>query len=255
MIWILSGTKDGAELIRFLKKEGFQVFASAVTEYGAALSKKAGADYVSAKALNYKGMGEVIKKKKIDAVVDATHPFAAEASKNAMKACKSAKVKYLRYGRKAAEIPNSTLIHYARDFKEAGKKARQLGDVIFFAAGSRNLEVFLENAKEKKVIARILPDVSSVQRCFKLGLKPENVVAVKAPFSEAFNKAMLREYGAEVLVTKESGTVGGVEAKVNAALALDIPVVIIERPKIEYRAVAGDYSEVLDWLRRMGVKK
>jgi len=255
MIWVLSGTKDGVEIIRLLKKEGFKVFASAATEYGAALSKKAGADYAIAKVLDCKGMADFIKKNKISAVVDATHPFAIEANKNAMKACKSAKVKYLRYERKAAKIPGSSLIWYAKNFKEAGEKAAQLGNVIFYTAGSKNLDKFLKAVKGKKIIARVLPDVKAIQKCLNLGLKPSEVIAGEGPFSEAFNKAMLREYKADVLVTKESGTAGGVEAKVNAALALNIPAVVVERPKIEYSAVVSKYTDVVKRLRREGIKK
>lgn len=249
MIWVLSGTRDGVEIIWLLKKEGFRVFASTVTEYGATLSKKAGADYAVARALDCKEMEDVIKKKKINVVIDATHPFATEASKNAMKACKSAKVKYLRYEREAARIPDSTLIHYARDFEEAGKKAAQLGDIIFFAAGSRNLGVFLKNTKEKKVIARVLPYVASIQRCLELGLKPSEIIAAQGPFKEVFNKAMLEEYKAEVLVTKESGEAGSTEEKVRAALAMKIPVIVVKRPEIKYDTAVSDYRGVLEWLK------
>ncbi len=255
MIWVLSGTKDGAEIIRLLKREGFQVFASATTEYGAALSKKAGADSAIANALDCEGMIEVIRKKKISAVVDATHPFAVEASKNAMRACRKTGISYVRYERKAAKIPDSTLIRYAGDFREAGKKAAQLGNVIFFAAGSRNLDKFSKAAKGKKIITRVLPDVKAIQKCLSLGLKPSEIIAAEGPLSEAFNKAMLREYKADIVVTKESGTVGGVESKVNAALALDMPVIIVKRPEIEYGAVVSDYKDVVNWLRREGIKK
>lgn len=254
MIWVLSGTKDGVEIIRLLKKEGFKVFASAVTEYGAALSKKSGADSAIARAADCDEMVEIIKKKKISAVVDATHPFAAEASKNAMRACRKAGIAYLRYERKAAKVQDSALIHYAGDFEEAGRKASQLGDVIFFAAGSKNLDKFLKAAKRKKIIARVLPDVKAIQKCLNLGLTSSHIIAAQGPFSEEFNRAMLREYKADVLVTKESGTAGGVESKVNAALALNIPVVMVERPKIEYRAVVSNYADIAKWLRCEGIK-
>lgn len=255
MIWVLSGTKDGVEIIKLLKKEGFRVFASAVTEYGAALSKKAGADYVSAKALNYKGMEDVIKKKKISALIDATHPFAVEASKNAMEVSKGLGIKYLRYERKVARIPKNALVYYAKNFEGAGKKAGKLGEVIFYTGGSKNLNKFLKATKGKKIIARILPEEKSLQKCLNLGLKPSEIIAAEGPFSEELNKAMLGEYKATVLVTKESGAAGGAEAKVKAALALNIPVVIVERPKMKYRAVVSKYADVVKWLRHSGVKK
>lgn len=251
MILVLSGTKDGSKIISLLKKNGCEVVASATTEYGAGLAKRAGADEVIARALDYSGMVETLRRKKVLALIDATHPFAAEASRNAIKAAKSAGVKYLRFERKWSRLPKSQSIHYAKNFSEAAKKAAKLGDTIFFAAGSRNLRVFLESITTKKrVVARILPDLRSLEKCFELGLAPSDIIAAQGPFSYALNKAMLKEFKADVAVTKESGAVGGVESKVKAALALKIPVVVVKRPEIEYPAMVHSYGEVAKWVKK-----
>ena len=111
MIWVLAGTKDAREIIEILKKENFQVLATAVTDYGASLAKNSGADKIIAKALNYDEMMGLIKLKGITAAIDATHPFATIASKNAIKACKDSNIKYIRYERPSGTIFNNQLIH------------------------------------------------------------------------------------------------------------------------------------------------
>lgn len=249
MIWVLSGTFDGAEIIRLLKKKGVRVFATAVTEYGAALSLKAGAERASSGALTCDGMMRLIRKNKVTAVVDATHPFAVEASANAMKACKKTGIKYLRYERRSARVPASRLVHYAKDFREAGKKAAKLGDIIFYTGGSKNLGKFFKAAgKRKKVIAKVLPCEESIKKCAAAGVTAENIVAVMGAGSEEFNKALFREYMAAVVVLKESGEAGGTGAKVRAALSFRMPVVIVKRPRIKYDSAVDDYSEVVKWI-------
>ncbi len=250
MILVLSGTKDGSEIIRLLRKSGYSTIASATTSYGAELARKAGADEVIARALDCNAMIEILKRKNIAALIDATHPFAAEASRNAIRACAAAGVKYLRLERKKSKFPRSSRIRYAENFEDAAKKAAKLGDTIFFAAGSRNLEVFLKSiGTKKRVIARILPELYSLKKCLELGLEPRDIIAAQGPFTKALNGAMLKEFRAEVMVTKESGETGGTEAKVRAALELKIPVVVVKRPKIKYPAVVESCTEVVKWVK------
>ncbi len=263
MIWVLSGTRDAVEIIKLLKEEGYEVMASAVTDYGTSLARGAGADEVVTKALDCSGMRDVIYKKSIDAVVDATHPFSVEASRNAMSACETAGIKYVRFERKPIRF-DCPGIYQVKDFEEAARKACEIGnrergnrntggtsgDTIFHAAGSRNVRVFVRYARANnmRLVARVLPEPYSIKACLDAGLSPADIIAALGPFSEQMNRAMLREYRASVLVTKESGVLGGVKAKVEAALALDIPVVMIERPRLDYIRVADDYDTVLRYL-------
>ena len=55
---------------------------------------------------------------------------------------------------------------------------------------------------------------------------------------------MYEKYGADVIVTKNSGTIGGTDEKFQAAKDLDIPVVVIDRPVLEYPNIAHTFSEV-----------
>jgi precorrin-6A/cobalt-precorrin-6A reductase len=251
MIWVLSGTKDAVEIIKLLKKGKYKVLASAVTNYGASLARDAGADEVVTKALDCNEMRDMLHKKNIEAVVDATHPFAVDASKNAMKACSASGVKYIRFERKNANVPQNERIYIAKDFEDAAKKATKF-ETIFYTAGGKNLELFLNEARKKKkrIVVRVLPDISVIKRCIELGIEPKDIIAIQGPLSIEINKAMMREYRASILVTKESGEVGGTESKIRAALDLDMPVILIERPKLDYDLVVQDYEEVLKEVKK-----
>ena len=73
----------------------------------------------------------------------------------------------------------------------------------------------------------------SIQQALAAGFTPDRLLCLRPPFSREFNRAILREYRAEVLVTKASGLEGGVEEKVLAAGDLGIEVVMIRRPEQE----------------------
>jgi len=52
-------------------------------------------------------------------------------------------------------------------------------------------------------------------------------------FSKEFNKSLMKELGIDVIVTKESGEIGGVLSKIEAANELGIDIILINRPKID----------------------
>lgn len=248
MIWVLSGTSDGNVIIGLLKKEGHPILASTVTEYGASLAKETGANEVLCGALDAEEMAGVIEKWSVTAVVDATHPFAIEASKNAIQACRELNTRYVRYERPFEELPESRLIHGATSFEEASGLAAELGDTIFYTAGSKNLEVFLKR-KGKRLIAKVLPDSQVIAKCINLGMPPNDIIALQGGNGKALLKALMEEYSASVLVTKESGKTGGLKEKVLAALELGIPVVVIKRPPMKYPHVVHDCKDVIQFVR------
>lgn len=250
MILVLSGTRDGSEIIRLLREKGCPVLATATTPYGARLAAESGASATLEGQLSSEDMLSLMKEKGVRAVVDATHPFAQEASRNAIRACKKAGVRYLRFERKSEGLPESTLIHRCKSFDEGAAEAMALGEVIFCAIGSSHLSSFVEAAREgkKRIIAKVLPTREALEKCAALGLQPKDTVALQGPGSLELNRALLRDFHAEVLVTKESGATGGEDVKVKAALSLGLPTVLIARPRVEYPWLVGEYGDVLRWL-------
>ena len=59
------------------------------------------------------------------------------------------------------------------------------------------------------------------------------------------NCQMFKEYRADVVVTKDSGVIGGVPEKITAASKLNLPVLLIERPAVNYPNVANDMDKVI----------
>ena len=121
---------------------------------------------------------------------------------------------------------------------------------MFLTTGSRNLERFVKAPalKDCTLIARVLPTAEVVELCEKLGLTPAQIIAMQGPFSREMNRSMYEKYGADVIVTKNSGMVGGTDEKFQAAEDLGLPVVVIDRPVLDYPHLAHTFEEVLKFV-------
>ena len=71
---------------------------------------------------------------------------------------------------------------------------------------------------------------------------------MQGPFSHNLNVALFQETNAEVIVTKNSGQIGGSDTKIAAAMSLNLPLVIIDRPMIQYHNVVYDVDNVIKFI-------
>ena len=254
MIFVMAGTQDGRELVKKLLEQGYDVTASVVSSYGRQLLEE---NQGSSLVINDEPMDEgaleaYFQAKGIHARVDASHPYAVNASKNAMQACRTVKVPYLRYERDLTQLnyEKALIVH---SYEEAAEKAAGLGKVIFLTTGSRNLSKFTTapSLRDCRLIARVLPTAEVVSLCEELGLAPDQIVALQGPFSVALNRELFLRYGAEVIVTKNSGTLGGTDTKLQAAAELGLPLIVIDRPILDYDCLCRSFEEVQDHLQKL----
>ena len=252
MIVILAGTRDGRELAATLARQGWPVSVAVVSEYGRKLAAKDGLT-VHTGCRDTAGMVALFKTEGARAVIDASHPYAINASHNAQAACEALGLPYLRYERPQAPLPDYDKLHRAADAAEAARLAASLGKVLFLATGSRTLSAFKNEPllAGHRLIARVLPEPEILSLCRRLGFSPADIIALQGPFSHQLNLALFREYGAEVVVSKNSGFVGGTDSKISAAIELGLPLIVIDRPDVEYGRVATDFDAVNDFVREV----
>ena len=74
--------------------------------------------------------------------------------------------------------------------------------------------------------------VYSIKKCLEMGIPSKNIIAMQGTFSKEFNESMMKEYHVQLVVTKESGETGGTPSKIEAAIKLEIPVIVVKRPII-----------------------
>jgi len=244
MILVLGGTSDSLEICDKLKFIDKEFILSVTTDYGRDLAISHAKNIILGK-LNSKSMEDFIKTHEVNQIIDATHPYAVEVSKNALECAESLGVKYLRYERKSLiEQIKYKNIHVVDTLEEACDIVNELGNNIFIGTGSKNLEVYVNRLKDKNLIARVLPTSELIISCEKLGLNADNIIAMKGPFSKNINEETYKHYNIDVLITKESGIAGGFLEKIDACETLSIPAVIIRRSTIFYPNVINNVNEL-----------
>ena len=237
-ILLLGGTKDSTNIIEHVKKNyDAYILTTTTTEYGARLAKESGSDDVIARPLPKDEIIALIKEENVDVLVDATHPFAAHITQTSASIAKELEIPYIRFERPTTNLENvdTSHIHYTDSFNEAGKLIESKfneGNVLHFA-GANTMEDVLKHVSVDRFYPRILKVESSIEKCEKLGIDPSHIIPMKGAASLDENIELIERYGAGVMITKESGEVGGVIEKIQAANQKDVAVIMIQRPKID----------------------
>ena len=97
--------------------------------------------------------------------------------------------------------------------------------------GSKELTPFSQvECFSERFFVRVLPTVAAVGKCAEAGFSPSHVIGMQGPFTRELNEAMLRQVGAQWLVTKDSGTVGGTAEKLAAVRDAGARCIVVARP-------------------------
>ncbi|MGL5711843.1 MAG: cobalt-precorrin-6A reductase [Paraclostridium sp.] len=248
MILVLGGTSDSIRICNILNEIDKEYIISVTTQYGANLVEDIAKNIVINK-MNIDDMIEFINSNNIKLVIDATHPYAVEVSKNAVKTTEILEIHYIRYERKSLlEEINYDNVIKVNSTKEAYTLANEKGRNIFLGTGSKTIKEYVDNLTDKKVVARVLPTLEVIKQCEEMGLNADNIIAMKGPFSEAINEEIYKHYNIDLIITKESGKEGGFLEKINAARNLNIPVIVIVRDRVNYPKVINEINKIKEFL-------
>jgi precorrin-6A/cobalt-precorrin-6A reductase len=237
-ILLLGGTKDSTNIIKHMK-ENYDAFilTTTTTEYGARLAKEAGSDDTIARPLLKDEIVKIIKEGDFDILIDATHPFAEHITQTSATIARELEMPYVRFERPTTNLENTDTshIHYADSFDEAGKLIGEeflKGNVLHFA-GANTMADIVKYIGVDRFYPRILKVESSIEKCNALNIDPDHIIPMTGAATKQENIDLIEKYDAGVMITKESGEIGGVVEKIEAANEKDIAVIMIRRPKIE----------------------
>ena len=195
-------------------------------------------------------------------VLDAAHPSSAVTFAPLRQSCEQQGIPYVRLERQETKLPTNSLIHPVKSWEDGllmlGNRVEALKNIegrrtitVFVTSGSHQLESLAQSTFEKhiRLVVRILPQASLVQKCQSLGIHPRDIVAMQGPFSKELNRVLFKFYGANILLTRDSGPAGGTDTKISAALALGLEIVLLKRSNTSQGQSVYSVKELLVWLK------
>lgn len=186
------------------------------------------------------GLADYLRTNDIARVIDATHPFAAQISRNAITACAATGTPLLAFQRPAWQAVAGDDWQHVADIPAAVAALAGPPQRVFLAIGRQNLDAFAAEPQHHYLLRLVdAPDAP-------LPLPDCTVLIARGPFDAEADRALLERHRIELIVAKNAGGAGA-EAKLIAARALGLPVLMIDRPAIPERRVVGDVVQVLDW--------
>ena len=245
MLLIFAGTTEGRKLVEYLSQFDIQMTVSVATEYGKELLPTGENIKQLVNRLDEKQMETFMIECKFDYVIDATHPYAYDVTKNIKSACEQTATKYIRLLRGTSKVENCIFVN---DTESAAAYLNTVEGNVLIATGSKELHLFTKvNDYKNRIFPRVLPTFEVLQQCLELGFYGKNLICMQGPFSEELNTALLNQINAQYMVTKESGDVGGFVQKLKAAEKLGVKLIVIGRPQQEK---GFSYGEVIEKLNK-----
>ena len=231
-VFIFGGTTEGRKFAELLSSDGTDVILSVATEYGKNIISGNTRFSVLSQRLDKASMVALLEKDDFDYVVDATHPYADDATQNIKAACAETNTEYLRLIRNESSKEQS--IVYVDNAVQAVDFLKGTSGNILMTIGSKELDAFtvIENYSSR-LFVRIIPMIDSLQKVIDMGFKNANIICMQGPFEIDMNAAMLKMTNAAYMVTKDSGEAGGFSKKIIAAKQLGCKIIVIARPSVE----------------------
>ena len=256
MLAFILGTSDGKALLKELNKYTDDFLLSTATKYGGDILKDFKYKYLNTSPLNEIKLEELLKEKEVQALVDFSHPYAVEVSKNAMEACEKLGIEYIRFERKgvAEKYKDNPKVHLIKNLEYLNELLENKKGNILNTMGSNNIGKLECLNLSNRIIHRVLPTKEVIEKCNDFEVELKNIIAIKGPISYDLNLAFLKNYDIEAMILKDSGESGATEEKIQSALDLDIDCYVLEKKTLDYKKVFYNEKEILDYLLKSYLK-
>ncbi|MFV9636616.1 cobalt-precorrin-6A reductase [Mycobacterium neumannii] len=185
------------------------------------------------------GLRRWVRDEQVDAVVDATHPYAATMTAHAAAVCAELRLPHLVVARPAWPTGDGIVVG---DDREAAKVVAAEGfQRVFLTTGRSGAAAFRDIDAWFLIRAVTAPDVGDLP-------SRHQVLLSRGPYRYDGELALLREHRIDALVTKNSGG-SMTRPKLDAAAALGVAVVMVDRPPLPAGVTSvATVEEAVDWV-------
>ena len=242
-IWLIGGTSESAKLAQALAKAQLSSIVTVTTPAAKNLYPQTPWLQVLVGKLDVSHVDDFCRQQHIVTIVDASHPYARQISHLAIATAQQYHLPYLRFER--PNLEEDLDIIKLNNFEEllAGNYLDQ--QRVLLTVGYQALPLFVSWHHKSTLFARILPKVKSLEVALRAGFTSEQIIAFRPPLTPELEMALWQQWKISLVVTKASGSAGGEGIKRHVAKQLGIPLVVINRPPIDYPQQTSDLSAVL----------
>lgn len=252
-IWLIGGTTESVLIAQAIAQIGFSFVITVATSTAKNLYPD---DFnVRVGRMDKQTMRQFCLREKIVALLDASHPYAVEVSQNAIDTAKIHNIPYLRYERPLVQLTDRSEWPFALTFDLNGFEALLqgnylLGKRVLLTIGCQTLHLFKSWHDRSQLFARILPKPESLAMAIAAGFTTDKIIAIRPPINRELERALWQQWQISLVVTKASGKAGGEDIKREVARELDIPLVVINRPKISYPQQTACIDDAIAFCRQ-----
>ncbi|MDY6803667.1 MAG: precorrin-6A/cobalt-precorrin-6A reductase [Cyanobacteriota bacterium] len=317
-IWLIGGTSESGVLAEALAQNHLPSTITVTTEVAKRLYSPSPLLRVKVGRLNRQQVADFLRTENIVAILDASHPHAAEISKLAIGTAAKYDIPYLRYerlelspptllpqgGEEKGESPPPPLVKggeekggspptpLVKGGEEKGgspppplvKGGEEKGESpplpppllrgaggdpvtldsfetlvggdyltnkrVLLTSGYKSLHLFRDWHDRSTLFVRVLPSVESLQGAIAAGFAAKSILAIRPPVSRELEKALWQQWQISLVVAKASGVAGGEDIKRSLSAELGIPLIIIERPNVNYPQQTRDLAAAIEFCHR-----
>jgi len=238
-ILVLGGTGEGRALAEALDRQGAPILTSlaGATREAARLPGRVRVGGFG----GAEGFRAVLRRERVRAIVDATHPFAHRISARTVAICAETGVPYLQLLRPAWTPGDGDLWHGIDTEADAAALIPETA-TVFLATGRQTLGRFA-NLPPRRVICR---QIDPPDRPFPF--EGGEYLIGRPPFSVEDETRLFGELGVDWLVVKNAGGDAS-RTKLDAARALSLPVAMLRRPSQPDATRVETVEAALAWVR------
>lgn len=238
-ILILGGTTEASALAKSLAERGERAMLSYAGRTGnpraQPLPVRVGGFGGAA------GLAVFLKAEGFTHLIDATHPFAATISANAVAAAQEAEVAHLILNRPEWQAGEGDRWTHVPDIAGAVRALDGPPRRVMLALGRMHVEAFAAQPQHHYLLRFVdAPDAPPA-------LSRHHLTVDRGPFTLEGDLALMRAHGIDLVVAKNAGGAGA-RAKIDAARTLGLPVLMIDRPALPQAQAVHDIGDVLAWI-------
>lgn len=271
-IWLIGGTQESRSLAERLVEAGLSATITVMTDAARSLYSANGCVTIHVGPLTPDSIPHFLQHHAIEAILDASHPFATQISELAIATAQTYHLPYLRFERPLTSshraspdsppsplhLPISPIAPSQKrlsphasltfsSFQSLLNTDTLTGHRVLLTIGYRCLPLFQPWQDKATLFARILPSSEALRAALNAGFTGDRIIALRPPISAELERALWMQWMISTVVTKASGSPGGEHTKRRIADELGLRLITIARPHITYPAQTQDIDEAIAW--------